>query len=143
MDLYRVLGVARTATAAELKAAYRQRAREVHPDRRPGDEQAAEEMKLLNLAYAILSDPDKRALYDAGAQAPPFSIELGEAREILGRCGNEMIEFLSQKGRQKAQAAVGRFARPTGRMGRVFDELEAAAKEGAQAKLAELLRRLS
>jgi molecular chaperone DnaJ len=63
-DPYDVLGVDRSATDAELKAAFRKLAAQHHPDRNPDDPSAAERFKDLNQAYQILSDPDKRAAYD-------------------------------------------------------------------------------
>jgi molecular chaperone DnaJ len=63
-DYYEVLGVERTATDAELKKAFRQLALKHHPDRNPDDHTAEERFKEVNEAYAILSDPDKRAQYD-------------------------------------------------------------------------------
>jgi len=63
-DYYRVLGVARDASEAELKAAYRQIAKQCHPDLNPGDKTAEERFKEASEAYAVLSDPDKRAQYD-------------------------------------------------------------------------------
>jgi DnaJ-class molecular chaperone len=66
-DLYRILNVGRDADAAAIKAAYRKLAKQLHPDRNPGDSQAERRFKELSRAYDILSDPDKRAQYDAGA----------------------------------------------------------------------------
>ena len=69
-DYYEVLGVGRDAGEAELKKAYRQLAMQFHPDRNPGNAKAEERFKELSLAYAILSDPDKRAHYDRFGVAP-------------------------------------------------------------------------
>ncbi len=63
-DYYEILGVSRTATAAEIKKAYRKKAIEYHPDRNPGDKEAEEKFKEAAEAYEILSDPDKRSRYD-------------------------------------------------------------------------------
>ena len=63
-DFYEVLGVARTATDAELKSAFRKAAMQCHPDRHPGDKQAESRFKELNEAYQHLSDSQKRAAYD-------------------------------------------------------------------------------
>jgi molecular chaperone DnaJ len=63
-DYYEVLGVARTCTEVELKAAFRKRAMECHPDRNPGDHAAEARFKEINEAYKALSDPQKRAAYD-------------------------------------------------------------------------------
>jgi curved DNA-binding protein CbpA len=63
-DYYKILGVRRTASRAEIKSAYRKLARLRHPDVNPGSEAAAREFSLLSKAYHILSDPQERAYYD-------------------------------------------------------------------------------
>ena len=63
-DYYEILGVSKTATAEELKKAYRKVAMQYHPDRNPGDKAAEEKFKEAAEAYEVLSDPDKKAKYD-------------------------------------------------------------------------------
>ena len=63
-DFYEVLGVSRDANDQELKSAYRKQALRYHPDRNPGDHAAEEKFKLASEAYQVLSDGDKRAVYD-------------------------------------------------------------------------------
>jgi len=63
-DYYEVLGVSRSATADELKKAYRKVAMQHHPDRNPGDKAAEEKFKEAAEAYEVLSDPQKKSQYD-------------------------------------------------------------------------------
>lgn len=61
---YEILGVAKEATADDIKAAFRHLAQQHHPDRNPGDANAPARFKEINAAYQILSDPQKRTAFD-------------------------------------------------------------------------------
>lgn len=104
-DLYAILGVPRTATQEEIKKAYRKLARRYHPDVNPGNKEAEEKFKEISEAHEILSDPEKRKLYDefgmAGLQAG-FDAERARGYEQWRR---EQAEF----GRAYGGAGFGRF----------------------------------
>lgn len=65
-DLYKVLGVSKDASQADIKKAYRKLAKKLHPDLSPGDATKAREFQRVGAAYDILGDPERRRRYDAG-----------------------------------------------------------------------------
>jgi molecular chaperone DnaJ len=76
-DYYELLGVARDASEADLKKAFRQLALKYHPDRNPEDEEAEEKFKEINEAYSVLSDSEKRSNYDRFGTAEGVGIGTG------------------------------------------------------------------
>lgn len=94
-DYYEVLGVSKTASADEIKKAYRKVAMQYHPDRNPGDKSAEDKFKEAAEAYEILSDADKKAKYDRfGHQA--FGPGMGGGGGFNG--GMNMDDIFSQFG---------------------------------------------
>jgi len=83
-DYYEVLGVKRDASDAELKKAYKSKAMKFHPDRNPDDKSAEEKFKEANEAYGILSDAQKRAMYDQHGHA---GVESGMGGAGFGAAG--------------------------------------------------------
>ena len=63
-DYYATLGVPKTASAKEMKQAFRKMARKYHPDVNPGDKSAESRFKEINEAYEVIGDPEKRKKYD-------------------------------------------------------------------------------
>ncbi len=125
-DYYATLGVARDASPEELKKAYRQLALQFHPDRNPGDPAAEARFKACAEAYGVLSDPDKRRLYDAygeGGLADPgmspgfrgFEDIFAAFGDIFGRPGFEPRARRGRDLRQEVTVTLAEVARGTTR----------------------------
>jgi curved DNA-binding protein len=92
-DPYSVLGVSKTASAEEIKKAYRKLAKKLHPDMNPGDKKSEERFKEVSSAFEVLGDPKRRALFD----------EFGEISTRPGFDENKAREW------QRQAAAAGGF----------------------------------
>lgn len=94
-DYYEVLGVGKTATADEIKSAYRKKAIQHHPDKNPGDKEAEEKFKEAAEAYDVLSNPEKRQRYDQFGHAGVGSSAAGGG---FGGGGMSMDDIFEQFG---------------------------------------------
>jgi curved DNA-binding protein CbpA len=92
MNPYDVLGVAKDATAAQIKAAFRQLAKNFHPDRNAGNQDAADRYKVIVDAYELLSDSQRRAAYDATGRTRVDPQEHQVLLSILVPALNEAIQ---------------------------------------------------
>ncbi|MAK64763.1 MAG: molecular chaperone DnaJ [Maricaulis sp.] len=120
-DPYKTLGVEKTASQDEIRKAYRKLAKELHPDANPGNEKAEERFKHVSQAFKLLSDPEKRAEYDAAARAGfagmgmggaggpgggrgPFNFRQGRNRSGFEDFGDIFSDLFTDMGAQQRQA---------------------------------------
>ncbi len=134
-DYYKILGVDRKASEAEIKRVYRKLALQYHPDRNPGDKHAEDKFKEINEAYQVLSDPEKRAHYDQlgesytswqqrgappggfnwsdwmrgapGGQTGSYRTEVGDLDDILGGGFSEFFRSIFGGGAPNADQTWG------------------------------------
>jgi molecular chaperone DnaJ len=115
-DYYKTLGVSETATAKEITKAYRKLARELHPDKNPGNTDAEERFKAVSAAYDVLGDEAKRAEYDEvrrlgpmGAGGPGgFTFNMDDANASgLGDLLGQMFGRMGGRGGGAAGSGVG------------------------------------
>lgn len=105
-EYYEILGIQRESSLEDIKGAYRRLALKYHPDKNPGDAEAEERFKLISEAYQVLSDSEKRQLYDFYGHAGLAGIDLGGFsgfEDIFGSFGEVFEEFFSF-GRHRPQA---------------------------------------
>lgn len=122
-DHYTTLGIARDATPDEIKKAYRRLARQYHPDANPGDEGAAEHFKEVNRAYEVLSDPQKRANYDAYGDERGPGAGFGGGFSDFGGISDLFSTFFGGAG--------GTTSRGPGRGSDILAEVELTLEEAA------------
>lgn len=111
-DPYEILGVSRDAEADEIKKAYRRLARQLHPDVNP-DPATQERFKEVSAAYEVLSDPEKRRMYDLGGD--PFGRGGGGAGQGAGFSFTDIMDAFF--GGQAGAGGQGRGPRPRSRRG--------------------------
>jgi len=158
-DYYSILGLSKTATEKEIKSAFRKLARQHHPDVNPGDKKAEQRFKDLNEANEVLSDPEKRKLYDelgprwcdyqagapSGAGAGPFGAGMGgrqqtrtmsdaEMRDLFGE-GAPFSDFFYSVFGQQGGAGRGGVGMPASRGSDLEHEVEVTLEEAATGAL--------
>jgi DnaJ-class molecular chaperone len=98
-DFYKELGVDRSASADDIKKAYRKLAAQLHPDKNPGDKKAETRFKAVNRAHQILSDPEKRKLYDEfGEDGVREGFDAQAARAYRDGFGGGRVRYRSPQG---------------------------------------------
>ncbi|MBG0779630.1 MAG: J domain-containing protein, partial [Desulfotignum balticum] len=115
-DYYNILGIDKSASAADIKKAYRKLAMKYHPDKNKGDKTLEDKFKKISEAYAVLSDPEKRKQYDTYGSA---DFQQRYSQEDIFRnfdLGDILKEFGFGGGRGGFSASFGQ-AGPRGRSG--------------------------
>lgn len=128
-DFYKMLGVAKDVSDADLKKTYRKLARKYHPDSNQGDAAAEAKFKEISEAYSVLADPEQRKEYDeiramgSGARFTAGGSSAGGFEDVFSRFGQggrgqsadfEDIFAMFNQGGQGGAFGSGRFGQPTG-----------------------------
>ena len=148
-DYYQILGVPRSATAAEIKSAYRKLARKFHPDVNPGDSEAEKRFREINEAHEVLGSEDNRKKYDqlgahwkqagaagwppGGAAGAGVPFDLGDLFEQFGSAGGTgrssfFDMFFGSMGGGPGRAGASGFPGPGRTPGRARSDVEAVAE---------------
>ncbi|PZO01224.1 MAG: molecular chaperone DnaJ [Hyphomicrobiales bacterium] len=134
-DPYQILGVARTASEADIKKAYRRRAKDLHPDRNRDDPKAQDRFSELNGAYEIVGDEAKRKQFDAGQidaeGKPKFQGFEGMGAGRGGRAGGFEFNFGQGGGQPFGAGGAGAGFDPADIFGSLFGE---AARRGGRTR---------
>ena len=129
MEYYKILGVEKTASAAEIKKAYRKLALKYHPDKNPDNKEAEDKFKQISEAYAVLSDEKKRQEYDTYGSAG-FQQRYSQEDIFRGFDMNDILGQFGFGGRSGSRSSF-RFSNQGGASGNPFDFFSQAAG-GAQ-----------
>ena len=138
MNPYAVLEVEPGASVEDIGAAFRHLGRKYHPDRNPGDRAAEARFKELSEAYAVLSDPAKRAAYDRG-EAVDVDLVDADAGDLFARMFEGGAEFFKPAGVKKDGAKIvsglAAFVRVAGLEGAVLRGVRETAQAAMGADL--------
>ena len=115
IDYYDTLGVSKEASEQDIKTAYRKLAKQYHPDRNPGDNEAASKFKEIQEAYDVLSDPQKKDRYDNPYKPPPKSgtdiiVKIEINLESIIQNQVKTISYQKQKICDQCQGAGGKYS---------------------------------
>ncbi len=106
VDYYKILGVDKNIPQKDVRAAYRKRAKQFHPDLHPNDPKAKAKFQALNEAYEVISDPDKRAKYDQyGEQWKNADAFGGSAEMVVQAVPEAMVEQVEIHSRVSTSAS--------------------------------------
>ena len=121
-DFYKVLGVDKSVSAADLKKTYRKLARQYHPDSNPGDAKAEAKFKEISEAYSVLNDPEQREEYDQIIREE-VEVAIAADDEALDRlCANYLDNVRAYTTREQVQGADGAPRDPDERLMRSVEE---------------------